>query len=80
MPNLFGAGLVKIEVGKYVTGRLLWGDGSLETCRVVSTDAHISRDAIIVIHKGCREVMLEQSIIKTEENDQTLYSKNSEPI
>ncbi len=61
---------MKIEVGKYVTGRLLWGDGSLETCRVVSTDAHISRDAIIVIHKGCREVMLEQSIVKIEESNE----------
>lgn len=73
---------MKIEVGDTVIGTLLWGDiGSVVECVVVSTDAKISRDAIIVIYKGGRETMLEKSIIKVKSKyDQALHSKNSESI
>lgn len=61
--------LSDLKAGNYVTGTLLWGDGSPKRCKVVSTEAHISRDAIVVVYEGGREVMLIQSILKVENSD-----------
>ena len=65
MSNMFGITLMKN--GDYVTGRLSFDDGKIfYRCKVVGLDANKSRDAIIVIHEGGREVMLKSSIIKIE--------------
>lgn len=57
---------MRIEVGQYVTGKLLNGDGSYKTCKVVSTSHtdNIDRGLIIVIYNGIREIMLRESILK----------------
>lgn len=57
------------KVGDIVDGKLLWGDGNIIRCEILS-DAGISRDAFIVqTPHGGAGVMLEQSIIAIVERD-----------
>lgn len=56
------------KVNDYVLGKTLWGDGEELKCKIIETDAHISRDAVIVeTASGNREIMLESSITKKYE-------------
>lgn len=56
------------KVNNYVLGRLLWGDGEELKCKILQTDAGISRDALVVeTPSGDQAIMLESSVIKRYE-------------
>lgn len=52
-------------LGDKVVGKIMWGDGSLQECKIVKTDADISRDALVVeLPNGMQAIMLTSTIVE----------------